>query len=106
MRATRAGTKKTRSEERAWCLDRVGRQAAADFDRGPAISQMMKPNKGNSRTRSTHPTFDPVDAFEPTIETSAQIMSASKINPPSPVISIPIVISFRSAGAMLTPVQR
>ena len=63
--------------------------------RGPKNSQAMKPTSGSSRMAITQITFLPVVAFEPITEISAQMSSASRMNPPMPVSSPHVRPPFR-----------
>jgi hypothetical protein len=66
-------------------------QTLAGADLGPAISQMMNPSIGKTRTSKHQRTFEPVELFDPMIDTKAQMFSARRIRPPIPVISIPMI---------------
>src|SRR3546814_16586332 len=60
---------------------------AAVVRRGPAISQMMRPTTGSSRTRRIHRILPPVLAPEPSTFTMAQMSRARTIRPTIPPIS-------------------
>jgi len=89
-------TQKARSDERAFLQCVVGVQAAAELDRGPAINQIMNPISGSKSTSKHQPTFPPVEEDEPIMDTNAQTLRMSRISPPIPVISIPILTSHAS----------
>ena len=61
----------------------------------------MKPSNGRNRITSTQITFLPVVAVEPITEISAQMSSASRMNPPMPVSS-DACVSSRCGGVRAT----